>query len=118
MPSKNQNNISKEIMSAISTPLILQVITQEETYGYEIKQKVKEVSEGNIIWQDGSLYPVLKKLEKKELIRSKWRKTPAGKKRKYYSITNKGLNALKVHKDQWDLVNGILLKLESSNTLH
>lgn len=102
------NRITKDLMAASSIPMLLNIIKAQETYGYEIIQKIRDLSEGNIEWKDGSLYPVLKKLEQKELIRSVWRQTPAGKKRKYYNITMKGRNELNAHESQWRFMYGML----------
>ena len=101
----------KDLMAASSIPMILTIIKKEESYGYEIIQSISNISEGNIIWQEGSLYPVLKKLEKRELLRSRWSQTIAGKKRKYYSITMKGMNELNNYKGQWMLANNVMSNL-------
>lgn len=105
------SNISKDLMAASSIPLLLSIIKIEDTYGYEIMNKVRELSDGYIELKDGTLYPILKKLEKKELIRSTWRQTLVGKKRKYYSITMKGRNELIIHQEQWQFINGMLAKV-------
>lgn len=105
------SNISKDLMAASSIPMILSIIKKEESYGYEIIQKIKDISDDRIIWQEGSLYPVLKKMEKNELVRSNWSQTITGKKRKYYTITMKGVNTLKFHRDQWIYVNDVMHKL-------
>lgn len=105
------STLTKDLMAATSIPIILTIIKKEESYGYEIIQKISEISENSIVWQEGSLYPVLKKMEKKELLRSKWSQTITGKKRKYYSITMKGVNTLKMHKNQWLRVDEILNKM-------
>jgi len=102
------SNIPKDLMAASSIPMILTIIKQEESYGYEIIQKIKDQSNNMIIWQEGSLYPVLKKMERNELVRSRWSQTITGKKRKYYSITMKGVNTLKMSRKQWLLVNEVL----------
>jgi len=95
-------------MAASSIPMILTIIKQEESYGYEIIQKIKDQSHNMIIWQEGSLYPVLKKMERNELVRSRWSQTITGKKRKYYSITMKGVNVLRLRRKQWLMVNDVL----------
>lgn len=102
------STLTKDLMAASSIPMLLTIIKKEESYGYEIIQKIKDISENTIVWQEGSLYPVLKKMEKNELLRSRWSQTITGKKRKYYSITMKGANTLKMHKNQWLNVNEIL----------
>lgn len=107
----------KDLMAASSIPMILTIIKKEETYGYEIIQSIRTISKGNIEWQEGSLYPILKKLEKKELVRSRWSQGITGKKRKYYSITMKGANELGVYKYQWMLANKVMSDLWSSEVL-
>lgn len=104
----------KDLMAASSIPMILTIIKKEETYGYEIIQSIRSISDGNIEWQEGSLYPILKKLEKKELVRSRWSQTMSGKKRKYYSITMKGTNELRIYKSQWMLANEVMNDLWTS----
>ena len=82
--------ISKELIGASSVPIILSILSENESYGYEIIQKVKAISNGKIEYGDGTLYPVLHKLEKKELIESYWKIPESGRKRKYYKISIKG----------------------------
>lgn len=105
------NNINKQLMAASSIPLILTIIKAQETYGYEIIQKIKLLSDGEMEWKDGSLYPVLKKMEQKDLIQSRWRKTSGGKQRKYYSITIKGSLHLNDEVSQWNKVNSMMQSL-------
>lgn len=103
--------LSKELVGASSIPIILSILSRKESYGYEIIQKVKEVSNNELEWVEGSLYPVLHKLEKKELIVSNWRVSDSGRKRKYYSLSKKGEEALGLEKSNWILVNQVINKL-------
>jgi DNA-binding PadR family transcriptional regulator len=75
--------ISKELIGASSIPITLSIPSENESYGYEIIQKVKAKSNGKVEYGDGTLYPVLHKLEKKELIESYWKIPESGRKRKY-----------------------------------
>ena len=54
-------SISKELVGASATPIILSVLRNGDSYGYEIVQRVKELTNGEIKWQEASIYPVLKK---------------------------------------------------------
>lgn len=104
--------ISKELTAASSIPIILSILNQGETYGYEIIQKVGVLSEGSIQWTDGMLYPVLHKLEKKGHIQAEWRHAPGtGRKRKYYQITDKGKKQMQQVQAQWNTVNQLVTKL-------
>jgi PadR family transcriptional regulator, regulatory protein PadR len=67
------SKISKELVGASAIPIILSILDKNESYGYEIMQNVKELSSNRIEWKEGSLYPVLHKLEKNGLIKSLWK---------------------------------------------
>src|ERR1043165_7316011 len=55
--------LQKELVAASSVPLVLSILTEGDSYGYAIIQRVKELSGGKIEWTDGMLYPVLHWLE-------------------------------------------------------
>ena len=99
--------ISKDLIAASSKPLILSFLSKQESYGYEIIKNIQELSNNNIVWKEGTLYPVLKKITANGLIESEW-KTIDGRKRKYYRITNAGLASLEQEKAQWKIVNNAL----------
>lgn len=86
--------LSKELKSVIHPILILAAIKEQDNYGYGLIESVYNRTEGVISMKEGTLYPILKKMEKKEWIRSRWRQSKEGKKRKYYSISEKGKRAL------------------------
>ncbi len=100
--------ISKSLVAASSKPLILTILSWGENYGYEIIQKVGELSGGVLDWSDGMLYPVLYKLEKDGLAQSRWEVQEGARPRKYYSITKKGREELAREKAQWINVNDVL----------
>ncbi|MBC6112487.1 helix-turn-helix transcriptional regulator [Pedobacter sp. CCM 8938] len=100
--------LSKELTAASSVSIILCTLIGGESYGYEIIKKVKDASQGRILYSDGTLYPVLRKLEDKELILSEWRIAENQKRRRYYTITAKGIMQLKQEKLSWEFMNGLL----------
>ena len=100
--------ISKDLMAASSTPIVLAILAEADSYGYAILQRVRELSGGEIEWTDGMLYPVLHRLEAQKAITSRWRVAPTGRKRKYYALKTTGRRALAEHRQQWELVNGML----------
>lgn len=75
---------------------MLAVIADGETYGYEILAKLEGNGFESLL--EGTLYPVLTRLEKKELVSCRKAKSPYGPVRKYYSITEKGMEALRAFK--------------------
>ena len=81
-----------QLLKGILEGCVLKIISQEETYGYDILLKLSDAGLKNII--EGTLYPILSRLEKKEFIRCCKAKSPLGPTRKYYSITQLGINHL------------------------
>ena len=103
--------LEKELVAASSVPLVLSILSEGDSYGYAIIQRVKELSGGKIEWTDGMLYPVLHWLEDQGLVRSRWTKSEAGRRRKYYSLRPEGRQALRRQKDQWTPVSSTLNQL-------
>ena len=103
--------VSKELVAASATPIILSLLACGENYGYAIIKRVKELSGGEMTWTDGMLYPVLHRLESQGLIASRWRVSEIGRKRKYYSLHKRGLNALKRYRKEWLMVFSTLNKV-------
>ncbi len=51
--------INKDLIAASSTPLVLAILAEGDSYGYAILKRVQELSGGRMEWTDGMLYPVL-----------------------------------------------------------
>ena len=81
---------SKELLKGTLSAIILNLLAKnEKMYGYEIFQRVKELSDGKILLKDGSLYPALQKMTKEGLL--SYQEEFIGKRvRKYYFLTTKG----------------------------
>ncbi len=103
--------LDKELVAASSAPLILSILAEGDSYGYAIIQRVKELSGGKIQWTDGMLYPVLHWLESNGQVNGRWEKAESGRRRRYYSLANKGCKALEEQRAQWNLVSSTLQKL-------
>lgn len=104
--------VSKDLVAASSKPIVLSILAKSESYGYEIIRRVRMVSEERLQWADGMLYPVLHRLERAGLIRSRWGKSEAGRRRRYYRITAEGRIALDRELQHWSAVNSTLLDLQ------
>ena len=103
--------ISKDLIAASATPTILGILSRGESYGDAIIKEVHELSGGELGWTDGMLYPVLHRLEKKRLIRSQWKTSDSGRKRKYYRLTQAGKTVQADERKQWLSVHNTLKKL-------
>ena len=82
--------ISSQMLKGTLEGCILAIISKKETYGYEISQKLNEYGFGKIA--EGTIYPLLLRLEKNGLILATYRQSDQGPKRKYYSLTENGNN--------------------------
>jgi len=102
---------SRELVAASATPMVLSILNRGESYGYAIIQEVRRLSDSEIEWTDGMLYPVLRRLEKQGLVRSEWRPAETGKKRRYYWIEKPGRTVLREHQRQWLVAHRVLSKL-------
>jgi len=91
---------SKELLKGTLSTIILSLLEENgKMYGYEIFQKVKELSDGKILLKDGSLYPTLQKLNKQGLLTHE--EEYIGKRvRKYYLLTKKGEKVRIDHLDE------------------
>ena len=103
--------LSKELTAASTKPLVLAILSDGESYGYELIQKTKELSKEKIFWSEGMLYPFLHWMEKEGLIESEWKKAETGRRRKYYRISRKGGKELKLEREQWLSVHDTLTRL-------
>jgi PadR family transcriptional regulator, regulatory protein PadR len=100
--------INKDLIAASSTPLILAILAEEDSYGYAILQRVRELSGGHIEWTDGMLYPVLHRLERLGHVEAHWQVAESGRRRKYYRITTQGQAQLAEERKQWQAVDATL----------
>lgn len=80
--------------------IILKLLSKEvKMYGYQITQRAKELTKGELEMTEGALYPLLHKLEDDAIIRSEIQKIN-GRDRKYYLLTEKGLQQQAVQEDE------------------
>jgi len=103
--------LSKELVAASTVPLVLSVLAEGESYGYALIQRVRELSDGQIAWTEGMLYPVLHWMEENDFVESEWKESETGRKRRYYRLRKEGRVALQVEKQKWLTVHTTLSKL-------
>ena len=101
-------DISKDLIAASSTPIVLSILAEADSYGYAILKRVHELSGGRIEWTDGMLYPVLHRLERLGHVKARWGTAENGRRRKYYRITPQGRSHLAEERSQWQAVTSTL----------
>ena len=107
-------SINKDLVAASSTPLVLAILAEGDSYGYAILKRVRELSGGELEWTDGMLYPVLHRLEKAGLVEARWDQADSGRKRKYYRVTDAGREQLAEERRQWHTVDKTLRNIWSA----
>ena len=97
--------LTKQTLDGNMETLILSVLAGSpggQSYGYRIVQDLGALGEGVLHLGEGTVYPVLHRLEKRELIAATWHTADNGRNRKYYRLTPKGRRALKDNRAQWE----------------
>lgn len=91
--------IPSQMLKGTLEGCILEVISKKETYGYEISEMLQAYGFSDI--SEGTIYPLLLRLEKNGLITATRRQSPVGPKRKYFSITAEGRGELDAFYSSW-----------------
>jgi PadR family transcriptional regulator PadR len=93
--------IDRELLKGCISLMVLRLFSETDLYGYQIIKNLEQLSQKAFIFKDGTLYPILHGLEKSAYIKSYWQESETGRKRKYYSITEKGKEYLSNKLDEW-----------------
>jgi DNA-binding PadR family transcriptional regulator len=95
--------IDKGLIGGSTFLLLLSLLKEGDRYGYEIIKELEQRSDQTFQFKEGSLYPVLHKLENLGYVKSYLSKGDTGKERRYYEITEKGKKQLIEEKKQWEV---------------
>lgn len=106
--------IAPKLVAASSVGIVLSILLQGESYGYAILQRVRQVSRGQLEWNEGMLYPVLHRLEQEGLVTARWDETCGARRRKYYRLSEKGAAQLVHEREQWNTVDAAMRELWSA----
>ena len=104
-------DISKDIIRGHVNAIILNILSQGDSYGYEISKTVKQLSGGRYLINEATLYTVFRRLEKAKEIESYWGDETQGGRRKYYRITELGETQLAKACQSWDFAKEIITAL-------
>lgn len=100
--------LPKDLMAASATPLVLALLRRGDSYGYEIIKRVRELSDGQLEWKEGMLYPLLHRLDEKGLIEAYDRTGDSGRARRYYRLLPEGARQLEEQQAGFAAVTAIL----------
>ncbi len=94
--------MNKNLLGGSLGMLLLHLLNEKDRYGYDIIRELEVRSEAAFVMQEGTLYPVLHKLENKGLVKSYMTESETGRKRKYYKITDRGIKQLSEEKEEFE----------------
>ncbi len=102
---------NKTLVAAATKPLVLAILRGGENYGYQIIQKISEISGEEISWSEPMLYPFLQRMEKDGLIASRWKIAENKRLRRYYRLTKLGQAELEKERAYWFKVQALFGRL-------
>ncbi|MDZ4992603.1 PadR family transcriptional regulator [Clostridium perfringens] len=101
--------LNKEIIKGHLESIILSLLQERDLYGYEISKLIREYSKEAFEVKDGTLYVVLKRLEKSGLVISYWGDCKSGGgRRKYFKITDDGIDYLQEKRIEWKFLRYVM----------
>jgi len=93
--------VNGDLLRGALEPVVLEVIAAGSSYGYEIARAIQTASQGELLAQEGTLYPALHRLEKRGFLRAEWMLSPEGRQRKHYRLTSAGRRRLEKLRSEW-----------------
>jgi PadR family transcriptional regulator len=93
--------LQREMKKGSAELLILALIEHQPKHGYELCKLIESRSRGVLTFHVASLYPLLYRLEKRELIEGRWVEKAGQRRRRYYRITAEGKRILASHRRDW-----------------
>ncbi|QQK75224.1 helix-turn-helix transcriptional regulator [Salicibibacter cibarius] len=105
------STISTDLIRGHTVTIILNILRQGDSYGYDIYKKIIELSGNQYELKEATLYTAFRRLEKEGYILSYWGDETQGGRRKYYRITAEGEERYEQSKKDWDFAKGVLDQL-------
>ncbi len=93
--------VERELMRGAGPVAVLKLLETGEMYGYELVSALGKRTDGVLAMGHSTLYPLLYNLEAKKLIASQWRRAESNRRRRYYTLTDRGRKRLAAARGQW-----------------
>ena len=91
--------------------LVLKILALGPTHGWDITQRIQQISEDVLKVNQGSLYPALHRLEEQGWITSEWGESENKRQAKYYKLTARGRKQLATEKETWARFSGAIERI-------
>lgn len=108
MKGEEKHLISSDVIRGYNDTIILYLLIDNDSYGYEISKKIKDLSDEKYIIKETTLYSAFTRLEKNGYIESYYKDETFGKRRTYYKITEAGTNYYKEKCNEWELTKEVI----------
>ena len=102
--------IGSDVMRGYNDLMILSLLTTEDSYGYEVSKRIKEICDEKYVMKETTLYSAFTRLEKTGYIESYFGTETNGKQRTYYRITSAGKSYYLEKCKEWQLVKEVVEK--------
>ncbi|MDR1940294.1 MAG: PadR family transcriptional regulator [Clostridiales bacterium] len=102
---------SSDILRGHTETVILKILLEKDSYGYEITKRILEDSEGLIDIKDATIYTAFRRMEIDGLIGTYWGDVTGGARRRYYHITDKGRRLYRDKLKEWSDIDRVLNRL-------
>ncbi len=101
-------SIASDVIRGHTEPIILAHLLEGDSYGYQINKEIMEKTNNLYELKEATLYTAFRRLEQAQLIISYWGDQEVGARRRYYSITEKGREAYREYKKDWENAKAII----------
>lgn len=102
--------ISSDVIRGYNDTIILYLLKQEPSYGYEISKQIRQISEEKYVIKETTLYSAFSRMERNGYIESFFGNETGGKRRTYYRITEEGLQYYKEKCEEWAVTKEVIDK--------
>lgn len=107
--------ISSDVIRGYNDTIILYLLQNEPSYGYEISKSIRKISDDKYVIKETTLYSAVSRMEKNGYVDAYVSSGDSGKKRTYYRITDKGRDYYHEKCDEWHLTKEVIDRFVSDN---
>ncbi|MEF9863969.1 MAG: PadR family transcriptional regulator [Christensenellaceae bacterium] len=101
------------MLKGVLEGFILEIIGREQTYGYEITRKLNALGFNDVV--EGTIYTILVRLEKNQLVTVQKKPSELGPPRKFYELNNQGKEQLTLFWEKWNFISSKINSLKEEN---
>jgi len=103
--------IDKSLLSGSTSLLLLKLLSEQDMYGYQMVQELRERSDHTFDFKAGTLYPILHALEQKGYVEARDEAVETGRAKRWYHLTDAGRAQLAAKETEWRAFSGAVTKV-------